>query len=219
MEAASEQTLKVNEIFYSIQGESTYAGLPCVFVRLSYCDLRCSYCDTTYAYYEGDDLTIEEVLARVEAYHCPLVEVTGGEPLLQKNSLPLLKALCDAGYEVLLETGGHKDIGSVDPRVKRIMDIKCPSSGESGKIYWPNLQKLNRSDQVKFVIADRVDFEFARDVVRKYRLTDTCPVLFAPVFGVMENRQLAEWILEEHLAVRLQLQLHKYIWPPHARGV
>ncbi len=219
MADSSTLRLKVNEIFYSIQGESTYAGLPCVFVRLSYCDLRCSYCDTTYAYYEGDDLSIEEVLARVEAYHCPLVEVTGGEPLVQKNSLLLLKALCDAGYEVLLETGGHKDIGSVDPRVKRIMDVKCPSSGESSKIHWPNLQKLSRSDQVKFVIGDRVDFEFARDIVQKYRLTEICPVLFAPVFGVLDNRQLAEWILEEHLAVRLQLQLHKYIWPPDARGV
>jgi 7-carboxy-7-deazaguanine synthase len=212
-------TVKVNEIFYSIQGESTYAGLPCVFVRLTYCNLRCTYCDTSYAFYEGDDLTIEEILARVEAFRCNLVEVTGGEPLVQKNSLPLLRALCDAGYEVLLETGGHMDIAPVDKRVKRIMDIKCPSSGESAKVRWQNVDFLTPEDQVKFVIGDRADFEFARDTVRKYILHAKCPVLFSPVFGRLENKTLAEWILQEHLPVRLQLQMHKYIWPPDQRGV
>ena len=216
---AQNLTLKVNEIFYSIQGESTYAGLPCVFVRLTYCNLRCTYCDTAYAFYEGEDLTIEEILALVEAFHCNLVEVTGGEPLVQKNSLPLLRALCDAGYEVLLETGGHMDIAPVDKRVKRIMDIKCPSSGESAKVRWQNIDLLTSEDQVKFVIGDRADFEFARDTVRKYTLNETCPVLFSPVFGRLENKTLAEWILEDHLPVRMQLQMHKYIWPPDQRGV
>ncbi len=216
---ARNLTLKVNEIFYSLQGESTYAGLPCVFVRLTYCNLRCTYCDTTYAFYEGEDLTIEEILARVEAFRCNLVEVTGGEPLVQKNSLSLLRALCDAGYEVLLETGGHMDIAPVDKRVKRIMDIKCPSSGESAKVRWQNIDLLTSEDQVKFVIGDRADFEFARDTVFKYKLHEKCPVLFSPVFGRMENKTLAEWILEEHLPVRMQLQMHKYIWPPEQRGV
>ncbi len=216
---AQNLTLKVNEIFYSIQGESTYAGLPCVFVRLTYCNLRCTYCDTAYAFNEGDDLTIEEILARVEAFRCNLVEVTGGEPLVQKNSLSLLRALCDAGYEVLLETGGHMDIAPVDKRVKRIMDIKCPSSGESGKVRWQNIDLLTSEDQVKFVIGDRADFEFARDTVRKYQLDEKCAVLFSPVFGRLENKTLAEWILEEHLPVRMQLQMHKYIWPPDQRGV
>ncbi len=219
MKNSEMPSLKVNEIFYSIQGESTYAGLPCVFVRLTYCNLRCTYCDTAYAFYEGDELTIEEILARVEAFRCNLVEVTGGEPLVQKNSLPLLRALCDAGYEVLLETGGHMDIAPVDKRVKRIMDIKCPSSGESAKVRWQNIDLLTSEDQVKFVIGDRADFEFACDTLHKYKLNETCPVLFSPVFGQLENKTLAEWILEEHLPVRMQLQMHKYIWPPDRRGV
>lgn len=219
MKNSQAPSLKVNEIFYSIQGESTYVGLPCVFVRLTYCNLRCTYCDTTYAFYEGEDMSIEEVLAQVEAFHCPLVEVTGGEPLLQKNSLLLMKALCDRGYEVLLETGGHIDISPVDARVKRIMDIKCPSSGEADKVFWKNIEYLTANDQVKFVIGDRVDFEFAKETVEKYRLPDICPVLFSPVFGKLENKTLAEWILESHLPVRMQLQMHKYIWPPDQRGV
>ena len=215
----SSDILRVNEIFYSIQGESTFAGLPCVFIRLTYCNLRCSYCDTTYAFYEGQDMRFDEILQRVKSYKCPLVEVTGGEPLIQENVLNLLTLLCDRGYEVLLETGGHIDISEVDFRVKRIMDIKCPSSGESEKVHWANINYLTSNDQVKFVIGDRTDFEFAKTTLQKYQLDQICPVLFSPVFGKLENKTLAEWILESHLPVRMQLQMQKYIWPPNARGV
>lgn len=219
MMTKKSDTLRVNEIFYSIQGESTYAGLPCVFVRLTYCNLRCTYCDTTYAFYEGQEMTLDQIAKQVEGYGCNLVEVTGGEPLVQKNTLKLLSLLCDRGYAVLLETAGHMDIRPVDARVKRIMDIKCPSSGESDKMRWTNIEALTSEDQVKFVIGDRTDFEFARDTVQKYKLDRICPVLFSPVFGRLENKTLAEWILAERLPVRMQLQMHKYIWPPQARGV
>lgn len=214
-----ENVLKVNEIFYSIQGESTYAGLPCVFVRLTYCNLRCNYCDTEYAFYEGQEMSIEQIVQQVTGYRCRLVEVTGGEPLIQPAVYPLLKQLADNGFEVLLETGGHMDINQVDPRVKRIVDVKCPSSGEAKKMHWPNLKVLKADDQVKFVIGDRIDFDYAVNVVKDYKLTERCSVLFSPVFGRLKNLTLAEWILESGLPVRMQIQLHKYIWPPEQRGV
>ncbi|HHJ51741.1 MAG TPA: radical SAM protein, partial [Caldithrix abyssi] len=173
-------TLKINEIFFSIQGESTYAGLPCVFVRLTYCNLRCTYCDTTYAFTEGRDMSLEEILTQVERYGCRLVEITGGEPLLQKNVYPLMTELCDRGYRVLLETGGHMSIRSVDSRVVRIMDIKCPSSGESGKNDWSNIEALTARDEVKFVIGNREDYEWAKRILFQHTLNERCTVLFSP---------------------------------------
>ncbi len=216
---AREDILKINEIFYSIQGESTYAGLPCVFVRLTYCNLRCTYCDTEYAFYEGQEMGLDEIIARIKTYQCNLVEITGGEPLIQPAVYPLMERLLDNGFEVLLETGGHMDMSKVDQRVKRIMDVKCPSSGEAEKTHWPNMELLKNDDQVKFVIGDRRDFVYALEVLEKYNLLSRCPVLFSPVFGRLENRQLAEWILATQKPIRMQLQLHKYIWKPDQRGV
>ena len=212
--------LTVNEIFHSIQGESTHTGEPCVFVRLTACDLRCSWCDTAYAFHEGRKMSIDDVLAEVERYGCPLVEVTGGEPLLQPDVYPLMTRLMASGKRVLLETGGHRSIAQVPSGVERIMDVKCPGSGESGKNDWTNLAALTPTDQVKFVIKDRVDYEFARDVVRREELpARVAAVLFSPVHGVLEPRVLAEWLLADRLPVRLQLQAHKFIWPPDTRGV
>jgi 7-carboxy-7-deazaguanine synthase len=212
--------LTVNEIFHSIQGESTFAGEPCVFVRLTACDLRCSWCDTVYAFHEGRKMSVEEVVAEVARYQCATVEVTGGEPLLQQDVYPLMSRLLQDGKRVLLETGGHRSIEHVPDGVIRIVDVKCPGSGESARMDWQNLQRLSLSDQVKFVIKDRPDYEFARDVVAREQLdTRAGCVLFSPVHGVMNARELAEWILSDRLPVRLQLQAHKYIWPPDTRGV
>ena len=212
--------LTVNEIFHSIQGESTFAGEPCVFVRLTACDLRCSWCDTPYAFYEGQKMSIDEVMARVEGFDCSLVEVTGGEPLLQADVYPLMRRLLDSGKTVLIETGGHRSIEHVPEGVVRIMDVKCPGSGESEKMNWDNLSRLTEADQVKFVIKDRSDYEFARDIVEREALGSRVgAVLFSPVHGVLDPRSLAEWILHDRLAVRLQLQAHKYIWSPETRGV
>jgi 7-carboxy-7-deazaguanine synthase len=212
--------LTVNEIFHSIQGESTHTGEPCVFVRLTACDLRCSWCDTPYAFYEGRKMSIDEVLVEVDKYGCPLVEVTGGEPLLQQDVYPLMTRLLAQGKRVLLETGGHRSIARVPAGVERIMDVKCPGSGESAKNDWTNLERLMPTDQVKFVVKDRADYEFARDVVTRERLADrVAAVLFSPVHGVLDARLLAEWILADRVPVRLQLQAHKFIWPPDTRGV
>lgn len=212
--------LTVNEIFHSIQGESTHIGQPCVFVRLTACDLRCRWCDTPYAFHEGRKMSVDEVLAAVEAYGCPTVEVTGGEPLLQADVVPLMERLLASGKTVLIETGGHRSIARVPAGVVRIVDIKCPGSGESEKTDWANLALLTRRDQVKFVIADRADYEFARDVVRREGLADRCgAVLFSPVHGELELRPLAEWMLADRIPARLQPQLHKYIWDPQTRGV
>ena len=212
--------LTINEIFHSIQGESTHAGRPCVFVRLTACDLRCRWCDTPYAFHEGRKMSVDEVVADVEARGCPVVEVTGGEPLLQADVYPLMQRLLDAGKTVLIETGGHRSIAQVPAGVVRIMDIKCPGSGESGKNDWSNLALLKPADEVKFVIADRVDYEFARDLVQREGLTGrVAAVLFSPVHGELEARQLAEWVIADRLAVRVQLQMHKYIWSPETRGV
>jgi len=212
-------TLDISEIFFSIQGESSRIGLPCIFVRLSFCNLRCRWCDSAYTFTPGTVWRLDAILDRVREYPCRRVEVTGGEPLLQEGVFPLMERLCDEGYEVLLETSGSLDISRVDPRVRRIVDLKCPGSGMVDRNRWPNLACLTDRDEVKFVIADRDDYLWARDVVRRRALDQTCPVLMSPVFGELDNLDLARWILEDGLPVRYQLQLHKYIWDPHARGV
>jgi 7-carboxy-7-deazaguanine synthase len=212
--------LTVNEIFYSIQGESTRAGQPCVFVRLTACDLRCSWCDTPYAFHEGRKMSIEEVVAAVDAYHCRLVEITGGEPLLQEEVYPLMERLLASGRTVMLETGGHRSIERVPAAVRKIVDVKCPGSGEAHNNDWSNLSRLAAHDEVKFVIKDRGDYEYARDTIARYALDSRAgAVLLSPVHGVLDAKSLSEWILADHLPVRLQLQLHKYIWDPNARGV
>jgi 7-carboxy-7-deazaguanine synthase len=240
--------LVVNEIYLSVQGESTWAGLPCIFIRLTACNLRCSYCDTAYAFTEGKEMPPQEILARVNELaapfsgrftggRLPLVELTGGEPLWQKNSLPLMKSLCDGGFTVLLETSGALDIGPVDPRVRRIMDLKCPSSGESGRNRWENIAFLEGADEVKFVIGTSQDYEWAREIVLTRRLAETCPILFSwvsplspkqqdkmlrrvpPGQDPITRQQLVERIIADALPVRFQLQMHKFIWPPDQKGV
>jgi 7-carboxy-7-deazaguanine synthase len=215
----NRERLRINEIFYSVQGEGTRAGERCVFVRLTGCHLRCTWCDTEYAFYEGGWMSLDEILAQVRGYDCPLVQVTGGEPLLQPAVYPLMTRLADAGATVLLETSGALSIADVDPRVVRIVDVKCPGSGESDRNYWPNMALLTPRDEVKFVIADRVDYEYMRDVVLRYGLSERCPVLVAPVHGALESVQLTNWLLEDKLDVRLNIQLHKIIWSPTTRGV
>ena len=212
--------LTINEIFHSIQGESSHAGRPCVFVRLTACDLRCRWCDTPYAFHEGRKMTVDEVVADVESRGCPVVEVTGGEPLLQPDVYPLMQRLLDAGKTVLIETGGHRSIAQVPPGVIRIVDVKCPGSGESEKNDWSNLAHLRATDEVKFVIADRRDYDFAREVVRREQLDGkVAAVLFSPVHGELDPKQLAEWVIADRLPVRVQLQVHKYIWSAETRGV
>ena len=212
--------LTVNEIFYSIQGESTYAGRPCVFVRLTACDLRCSWCDTPYAFVEGRKVSVDDLVRDVERHDCPLVEITGGEPLLQEDVYPLMDCLLADGKTVLIETGGHLSVERIPAAVVKVMDIKCPGSGEADRADWKNLDRLRGQDQVKFVIRDRVDYEYARDVLRRHDLARRCAAtLFSPVHGVLDPKQLAMWVLDDGLPVRVQLQLHKYIWGSEARGV
>jgi 7-carboxy-7-deazaguanine synthase len=212
--------LTVNEIFHSIQGESTFAGEPCVFVRLTACDLRCRWCDTAYAFYEGRKMSLDEVMHAVEGYNCRMVEVTGGEPLLQRDVYPLMSRLLESGKTVLLETGGHRSIAEVPAGVVRIVDVKCPGSGESERMDWANLQRVGMTDQIKFVVRDRADYEFARDVITRERLAGrVAAILLSPVHGVMDSKELAAWILADALPVRLQLQAHKFIWGADVRGV
>ena len=212
--------LTINEIFHSIQGESTHAGRPCVFVRLTACDLRCRWCDTTYSFHEGRKMSVDEVIADVEARGCPTVEVTGGEPLLQPDVYPLMQRLLDSGKTVLIETGGHRSIAKVPAGVIRVMDVKCPGSGESEKNDWSNLAHLTPRDEVKFVIADRRDYEFARDITQRENLPARVnAVLFSPVHGELDAKLLSEWVIADRLDVRVQLQVHKYIWSPETRGV
>jgi 7-carboxy-7-deazaguanine synthase len=242
------ETLVINEIYLSVQGESTWAGLPCVFVRLTACNLRCSYCDTAYAFAEGKEIPLADILAQVDALaapfiaasasgRLPLVELTGGEPLWQKNSLALMRSLCDRAFTVLLETSGALDIAPVDPRVRRVMDLKCPSSGESGRNRWENLSHLKSSDEVKFVIGTREDYEWAKEIVLTRELAAICPVLFSWVSPLLPRQQdkslrkvpadhtpitrveLVEKIMADALPVRFQLQMHKFIWPPDQKGV
>jgi 7-carboxy-7-deazaguanine synthase len=237
-------TLVINEIYVSLQGESTFAGLPCVFIRLTACDLRCSYCDTAYAFTEGKKMPLPEILAQVKKLAAPfngpplpLVELTGGEPLLQKNSLPLMQQLCDAGFTVLLETSGAHDLSQVDPRVRRIMDLKCPSSGEAARNRPDNLAHLKSTDEIKFVIGTLEDYEWAKEQIARHQLAKICPLLFSwvhPLAPEQQNpslkkvpagqtpigrRELVEKIIADALPVRFQAQLHKIIWPPEQRGV
>ena len=211
--------LKVNEIYFSIQGESSKAGLPCVFVRLTYCNLRCVYCDTEYAFYAGDDYTTEGIISEVKKYNCKLVELTGGEPLVQTQSLDLMKRLCDEGYEVMLETGGSLSIKEVDPRVMVIMDLKCPSSGMMRKNYYENINYLKKTDELKFVIGSREDYDWMKEIMEKYKLDKKFAILVSVVFDQLEPVTLVEWVLEDKLNVRFQLQMHKFIWDPAAKGV
>jgi 7-carboxy-7-deazaguanine synthase len=212
--------LTISEIYLSIQGESTHVGRPMVFVRLAACDLRCTWCDTPYAFTGGRKQSIDDVIAEVGRHRAKAVEITGGEPLLQADVYPLMEQLIARGYDVLLETGGHVPIDRVPDPVVAIVDVKCPASGESQRMHWPNLDALSPHDEVKFVIQDRGDFDYAVDVVRRHDLTArAAAVLFSPVHGVLPPDRLAAWILESGLPVRLQLQAHKYIWSPEARGV
>jgi 7-carboxy-7-deazaguanine synthase len=249
--ASVSDTLVINEIYLSLQGESTFAGLPCIFIRLTACDLRCSYCDTAYAFTEGKKKSLAEILAEVKRLaepfsnpqsairspQLPLIELTGGEPLLQKNSLPLMERLCDEDFTVLLETSGAHDISPVDPRVRRIMDLKCPGSGEAGRNRWANLKHLKTTDEIKFVIGTVEDYEWARRQITEHRLNLVCPLLFSwvhPLAPEQQNktlkkvpagqtpvsrRELAERIVADALPVRFQVQLHKIVWAPEQRGV
>src|SRR5574340_680831 len=210
--------IKVTEIFHSIQGESTHAGRPCAFSRVTGCPLRCTWCDTAYAFYGGRDMMMDEIVEQVRAFDCRLVEVTGGQPLSQPGSPALLTRLCNDGFEVLLETSGAIDTAAVDLRVQVILDVKCPGSGMTDRMHWPNLDRLSSKDEAKFVIKDRVDYEWAREVVCRRDLSTRCTVLFSPVFGEGDPRQLAEWVLADRLPVRFQLQMHKYIWARSAEG-
>jgi 7-carboxy-7-deazaguanine synthase len=214
-------SLKVNEIFYSIQGESSFAGRPCVFIRLSGCNLRCTYCDTQYAYEAGNEMDIKDILDKISVYNCRLVEVTGGEPLVQKETPDLVRQLLDKGYKVLLETNGSMDISIIDKQCIRIVDIKCPSSGEIDSNDLDNLKRLGNKDELKFVIADRADYDYAKEILEL--VYGNCPgsvaVHFSPCFRKMDIRKLSHWILEDFLDVRLNLQLHKFIWDPHEKGV
>lgn len=214
-----QPTLTVNEIYQSIQGESTWAGLRCVFVRLTFCDLRCTYCDTAYAFYKGEKRGLQEIIDEVLAMDCPLVEITGGEPLLQKNVLPLMSMLCDAGKTVLIETSGAHDISKIDPRVHRIMDLKTPDSGEVARNLFSNIPHLTAKDEVKFVIGSRPDYDWASEQVATYGLTKICTVLFSPNFTVIEPKLIVEWLVKDKLDVRFQLQMHKFIWDPKKQGV
>lgn len=211
--------LTINEIFHSIQGESTFMGRPCVFVRLTYCNLRCTWCDTAYAFHEGTEMPMDEILRKVGEYDCRLVEVTGGEPLAQPGVLELMSELCDRGYEVLLETGGSIAIDAVDARVRRIVDFKCPGSGMVMKNLWSNADVLRPTDEMKFVIRDRADFDWSMEMIRNHRLAGRCPILMSVVFGELEPVELAGWILASGMDIRFQLQMHKFIWEPETRGV
>ncbi len=210
--------LKVNEIFYSIQGESSFLGIPFVFVRLTGCNLRCSYCDTKYAYEEGEELTVEQILKQVKKFKCRYVEITGGEPLLQDDTPFLVDSLIDEGFNVLVETNGTKDVSVISDKATMIMDIKCPSSGEVDKIDWENIKRLDKKDEVKFVIAEKSDYDWAKGIITERNLTYKANVLLSPVKEKLDPATLAEWILKDNLKVRFQLQVHKILWPEEKRG-
>ena len=210
--------LKINEIFYSIQGESSYNGVPCIFIRLTYCNLRCSYCDTEYAFYEGKDMSIEDILKEVQSYNCKLVEVTGGEPLLQKESINLMKKLIEKKYTVMLETSGSLPIKDVPKEVIKIIDFKCPSSKMDRKNDWSIIENITNHDEIKFVIGDRHDYNWSKEKIRDYNLENKT-ILFSPVHDVLDSKKLSKWILQDGLNVRMQIQLHKHIWSPKTKGV
>lgn len=219
LDGLAPDALRIHEIYASLQGEGTHVGLPCTLVRLTACHLRCTYCDTAHAFGRGEQMTLDEVVGRTLALHPKLVLITGGEPLLQPAALPLMRRLCDAGRTVLLETSGALPIDDVDPRVRRIVDFKAPSSGECAANCWENVAQLRPHDEVKFVLGDRADYAWACGVVAEHRLTERCSVLFGPVFGRLQPKDLAAWMLQDALDVRMQVQLHKFIWDPAARGV
>ena len=212
-------SLKINEIYYSVQGESTHSGCPCIFIRLTYCNLRCSYCDTEYAFYDGKDMEITYIMSEIKRWDCNLVEVTGGEPLFQDECIDLLNELVNSNYEVMLETGGSLSISDVPKKVVKIVDFKCPSSGMVKKNLWSIVDDLQAHDEVKFVIGNREDFDWAKDRITEYSLDKICILLFSPTFGEIDPQQIVEWILAENLPVRMQLQMHKMIWSPEEKGV
>ena len=211
--------LKINEIFYSIQGESTYAGLPCIFIRLTYCNLRCTWCDSEYTFKDGQDMSISEIISIISNYNCNLVQVTGGEPLVQKNCIELLKRLDANDYQILLETGGSLSLDNVPKSVIKIVDFKCPGSGMEKKNLWSILDDIDSKDEIKFVIKDKNDFKWAESKVKKFGLDKTNQVIFSPVFDVLKYETLAEWIKSSKLNIRMQIQLHKHIWSPELTGV
>ncbi len=211
--------LKINEIYYSVQGESTHAGRPCIFIRLTYCNLRCTYCDTEYAFYDGKDMEITDIMSEIKQWDCNLVEVTGGEPLFQEECIDLLNELVNSNYEVMLETGGSLSISNVPKKVIKIVDFKCPSSKMVKKNLWSIVDDLQAHDEVKFVIGNREDFDWAKDRITEYSMDKICTLLFSPTFGEINPQQIVEWILAENLPVRMQLQMHKMIWSPEEKGV
>ncbi len=211
--------MHITEIFFSIQGESSFIGMPCIFIRTTGCNLRCVWCDTAYAFYGGKEMSLDEIISKIQTYSCKLVELTGGEPMLQKEMPELSTRLLDLGYSVLLETGGSLDLATLDPRVIKIMDLKCPGSGEEEKNYWPNLEILQPHDQIKFVLKDRCDYDWACSTIRRHKLDQRFHLLFSPVHGELDLQQLANWMLNDGIKARFQIQLHKYIWSPEMRGV
>ena len=212
-------SLKINEIYYSVQGESTHAGRPCIFIRLTYCNLRCTYCDTEYAFYEGKDMEITDIMSEIKQWDCNLVEVTGGEPLFQEECIDLLNELVNSNYEVMLETGGSLSISDVPKKVVKIVDFKCPSSGMVKKNLWSIVDDLQPHDEVKFVIGNREDFDWAKDRITEYSMDKICTLLFSPTFGEIDPQQIVKWILADNLPVRMQMQMHKMIWSPEEKGV
>ena len=211
--------LKINEIFYSIQGESSKSGMPCIFIRLTYCNLRCSYCDTEYAFYEGSDMTIKEILNKIEKYPTNLVMVTGGEPLIQKGCIDLMNQLLKKNYEVMIETSGSLSLDEVPKNVIKIVDFKCPTSNMKDKNDWTIIKDINQADEIKFVIGDRQDYDWSKEMIKEYNLNKICPILFSPVYDKIRMEDLSKWILEDGIKVRLQIQLHKHIWGADKKGV
>tara|TARA_B100001750_G_C15465856_1_gene576982 strand:- start:286 stop:927 length:642 start_codon:yes stop_codon:yes gene_type:complete len=212
-------SLKINEIFYSIQGESSYTGLPCIFIRLTFCNLRCNYCDTEYAFYEGEDWSISKILTKIKEYPCNLVMVTGGEPLLQDNCITLMKELLNHNYNVMLETSGSLKLSDVPKEVVKIVDFKCPSSNMAKKNNWSILSDINKNDEIKFVIGNKDDYDWCKKMIKEYNLHSICPLLFSPVYDKIDMKVLSEWILNDGIDVRLQMQLHKHIWGSETKGV
>ena len=211
--------IKVNEIYYSIQGESSLSGLPCIFIRLTYCNLRCSYCDSEYSFYDGDDFTIPEILTKIKKYNCNLVEVTGGEPLVQSECINLLKESLKNNYDVMLETSGSLPINLVPKKVKKIIDFKCPSSNMENKNLWKIVDDISSLDEVKFVIGNYSDFKWAQNKIEQYKIEEKCDILFSCVFGELEYKLLTKWILDSNIKCRFQLQMHKHIWGEETKGV
>jgi len=211
--------LKINEIYYSIQGESSYTGLPCIFIRLTYCNLRCAYCDSEYTFHDGNDMTIDEIMTKIKQYKCNLVEVTGGEPLFQKGCIELLQKLIDSKYNVLLETSGSLSIKNVPEKVINIIDFKCPSSNMKKKNYWENIKFIKSKDEIKFVIGNKEDYEWSKKKIKQYNLSNKCTILMSPIYKGIEPKTIIEWILNDNLDVKFQIQLHKNIWKDETRGV